>query len=170
MENNEIHSEVMTKFEEAKISFAPRADAEDSQAYLTRLAYAIAEWPNEVWDTLSEQAQAWFNTMATALSENKPLPENILEVVDAPKVVNAPEKRPRGRRVGVRPPGQAPSATEFAFTVVLTNPAVKVAGVASAMEEAGMKPLGAATLNGLIYSARTCLRILETQGRLKSSV
>ncbi len=202
MDNRKIHTEILSVFAEAKLPFSPQAVSEDDQAYLTRLAYAISEWPKLLWDKLSEPAQEWFNSAAQAIDSGEGIPDEMLcreaapvvkgaerakEMFDIPteqpaevaeEQASAPvteeptqPKAPRptqGRRRGRPSAKKEVSATAFAYGVALTNPDLTISGITEAMQNAVLTPLGPSTLNGILYSVRTCLKILDAQGRLKS--
>ena len=187
----DVHNELIKSLLEDGVEFGAIQDGEARQDYLIRLAFAVCEGSPESWQTLSQEAQRWYNEAAQAIEEKKVLPEYILPeqmsilvvnpegAVFDPPPVQEPEKNDeapapvavvyKSTRRGRRKASEGPSASEFCYATLLANPDIDVAELQKCVEEAGFPPMSSSTLNGMRYTARLCLRLLKAQGALKES-
>lgn len=77
-----------------EVSEVQQKKKEDRQDYLTRLMRAVADVPDDIWGSLSKDAQEWNNDAATAFKEGRDI-DDFLEEDEEPEEeetnVEAPE-------------------------------------------------------------------------------
>jgi len=62
----------------------PRGAEETEQVYLNRIAWAVDDMPESVWDALSQDAKDWFNSASDVYDECKQIPAGaVLPTFDA---------------------------------------------------------------------------------------
>lgn len=187
-----VYDHLLDAAKAVKADFAPKHAKEQVQDFYKRMVLVLADMSDEIWASLPEEAQLWFNAATEAVNGNAEVAElpgfaeaNPAPAAAAPKAGGKGNtagleayraKRAAEKAAGIAPTPKAPAApkeprqpsvTSYIRKEVCADPDADLATITKRLEEKGHKDIKASTLSTIRGDTLATLAALKELGKLK---